>query len=90
MRIVARVSVLLICVIVYALVYMTLIRHQEDSSDKLQRPEDLEVLKRLERIEDQVNKIGEFVAVFGWVFYYALCIYENVTFLYYTFQNVCI
>ncbi|KAA0724476.1 putative polypeptide N-acetylgalactosaminyltransferase 8 [Triplophysa tibetana] len=58
MRRVTRISVLLICVIVYTLLYMTFIRHQESDKDKIQRPEDLEVLKRLEVIEDHVKKIA--------------------------------
>ncbi|KAI7812077.1 putative polypeptide N-acetylgalactosaminyltransferase 8, partial [Triplophysa rosa] len=62
-RKVARVGVLLICVIVYILLYMTFIRHQESSNDKLQRPEDLEVLKRLDRIEDQVKKIANSIEI---------------------------
>lgn len=52
MRIAARVRVLVIGVIVYILVYMSFIKS-----------EDPEVLRRLKRIEDQVNKIGEFVCI---------------------------
>lgn len=64
MRRVTRLSVLVICVIVYTLLYMTFIRHQESDTDKIQRQEDLEVLKRLEVIEDQVKKIGELVELY--------------------------
>lgn len=77
MRIAARVSVLLICVAIYTLVYMTFMRHNEDSTDMLQRPEDVEVLRRLERIEDQVHKIGEF-ALFciGFLIYNKMSLYS--------------
>lgn len=52
MRIAARVCVLVIGIIVYILVYISFIRS-----------EDPEVLRRLKRIEDQVNEIGEFVLI---------------------------
>lgn len=58
MRIAARVGVLVIVVIVYSLVYMSF-RQETCNANRLQRPEDLEVLGRLKRIEDQVHKIGE-------------------------------
>ncbi|XP_055048780.2 probable polypeptide N-acetylgalactosaminyltransferase 8 [Misgurnus anguillicaudatus] len=63
MRIVARVSVLVLCLTVYSLVYISFFRHQEGSNDKIQRPEDLEVLTRLKRIEDQVYKIVQSIEV---------------------------
>ncbi|XP_073669498.1 probable polypeptide N-acetylgalactosaminyltransferase 8 [Paramisgurnus dabryanus] len=37
--------------------------HQEGSNDKIKRPEDLEFLTRLKRIEDQVYKIGKSIEV---------------------------
>lgn len=64
MKIAARVVCLLvIAVVVYSLAYMTFIRQGMTSDNRLQRPEDLEVLRRLKRIEDQVYKIGEFVLI---------------------------
>lgn len=62
MRIATRVGVLVIGVIVYSLVYMSL-RQEKVNDKRLQKPEDLEVLRRLKRIEDQVYKIGEFVLI---------------------------
>uniref|UniRef100_A0A673MT15 Polypeptide N-acetylgalactosaminyltransferase n=1 Tax=Sinocyclocheilus rhinocerous TaxID=307959 RepID=A0A673MT15_9TELE len=54
MKTAARVVCLLvIAVVVYSLVYMSFIRQVMDSDNRLQRPEDLEVLRRLKRIEDQ-------------------------------------
>ncbi len=63
MKIAVRVVCLLvIAVVVYSLVYMSFIR-QMNSDNRLQRPEDLEVIRRLKRIEDQVYKIGAFVLI---------------------------
>ncbi len=63
MKIAVRVVCLLvIAVVVYSLVYMSFIR-QMNSDNRLQRPEDLEVLRRLKRIEVQVYKIGAFVLI---------------------------
>jgi len=62
MRIATRVDVLVIGVIVYTLVYMSL-RQEKVNDNRLQRPEDLEVLRRMKRIEDQVDKIGKFVLI---------------------------
>lgn len=62
MRIATRVGVLVIGVIVYSLVYMSL-RQEKVNDKRLQKPDDLEVLRRLKRIEDQVYKIGEFVLI---------------------------
>nr|XP_055048779.1 probable polypeptide N-acetylgalactosaminyltransferase 8 [Misgurnus anguillicaudatus] len=63
MRIVARVSVLVLCLTVYSLMYLSFFRHQEGFNDKIQRPEDLEVLTRLKRIENQVYKIVQSIEV---------------------------
>ncbi|XP_051548975.1 probable polypeptide N-acetylgalactosaminyltransferase 8 [Myxocyprinus asiaticus] len=60
MRLAARMSFLVgIAVIAYSLVYMSFIRHQESRDSRLQKPEDTEVLTRLRRIEDQINKIAK-------------------------------
>uniref|UniRef100_A0A9J8AN11 Polypeptide N-acetylgalactosaminyltransferase n=1 Tax=Cyprinus carpio carpio TaxID=630221 RepID=A0A9J8AN11_CYPCA len=62
MKIAARVVCLLvIAVVVYSLAYMTFIRQGITSDNRLQRPEDLEVLRRLKRIEDQVYKIAKVI-----------------------------
>lgn len=62
MRISARVGVLVV-VVVYSFVYMSL-RQETSNANRLQRSEDLEVLRRLKRIEDQVDKIGELVLIY--------------------------
>ncbi|XP_051979400.1 probable polypeptide N-acetylgalactosaminyltransferase 8 [Xyrauchen texanus] len=60
MRLAARLSFLVgIALIAYSLVYMSFIRHQDCSDRSLQKPEDIEVLTRLRRIEDQINKIAK-------------------------------
>ncbi len=64
MRIAPRVMCLLvIAVVVYGLVYMSFIRQERNNDNRLQRPEDLEVLRRLKRIEVLVYKIGEFLLI---------------------------
>ncbi len=64
MRIAPRVMCLLvIAVVVYGLVYMSFIRQERSNDNRLQRPEDLEVLRRLKRIEVLVYKIGEFLLI---------------------------
>ncbi|XP_059392128.1 probable polypeptide N-acetylgalactosaminyltransferase 8 [Carassius carassius] len=64
MKIAARVVCLLvIAVVVYSLVYMSFIRQVRNSDNRLQRPEDLEILRRLKRIEDQVYKIAKIIKV---------------------------
>ncbi len=54
---------LVIAVVVYGLVYMSFIRQERSNGNRLQRPEDLEVLRRLKRIEVLVYKIGEFLLI---------------------------
>ncbi|XP_077070699.1 putative polypeptide N-acetylgalactosaminyltransferase 8 [Siphateles boraxobius] len=61
MRIAARVGVLVIVVIVYSLVNMSVLRQETSNANKLQKSEDLEVLRRLKIIEDQVHKIVKFI-----------------------------
>jgi len=61
MRVAARIGLIVIGVIVYSLMYMPFIRQEKKSNEnRLQRPEVLEALRRLKRIEDKVDKIGEF------------------------------
>ncbi|XP_052453413.1 probable polypeptide N-acetylgalactosaminyltransferase 8 [Carassius gibelio] len=61
MKIAAKVVCLLvIAVVVYSLVYVSFIGQVRN---RLQRPEDLEILRRLKRIEDQVYKIAKVIEV---------------------------
>ncbi|XP_043084358.1 probable polypeptide N-acetylgalactosaminyltransferase 8 isoform X1 [Puntigrus tetrazona] len=64
MKIAARVVCLLvIAAVVYSLLYMSFIRPVMNSDNRSQTPENLEVLRRLKRIEDQVHKIARVIEV---------------------------
>ncbi|XP_021326338.1 probable polypeptide N-acetylgalactosaminyltransferase 8 [Danio rerio] len=58
MKIATRVGVLVIGCILYSLVYMFFIRPEQSKGNRLQRAEDLDVLQRLKRIEDQVHHLA--------------------------------
>ncbi|XP_056106951.1 probable polypeptide N-acetylgalactosaminyltransferase 8 [Rhinichthys klamathensis goyatoka] len=65
MRVAARIGLIVIGVIliVYSLMYIPFIRQEKSNDNRLQRPEVLEALRRLKRIEDQVDKIAKFIDV---------------------------